>query len=70
MENVTVDEGAGTMVFTLSLAHGIDTDIEYRANANEVAALRTRGSTTLHLFLAQVSSSLKFRHGRRRPHLS
>ena len=34
MENVTVDEGAGTMVFTLSLAHGIDTDIEYRANAN------------------------------------
>ena len=36
MENVRIDEGAGTMVFTLSLAHGIDTDIEYRANANEL----------------------------------
>ena len=36
MENVRIDEGAGTMVFTLSLTHGIDTDIEYRANANEL----------------------------------
>ena len=43
MENVTVDEGAGTMVFTLSLAHGIDTDIEYRANANEVGGTANEG---------------------------
>ena len=32
MEDVTVDEGDGTMVFTLSLAHGISRGIEYRTD--------------------------------------
>ena len=68
MENVTVDEGAGAMVFTLSLTHGIDTDIEYRANANELGGTANEGADYATFFLTQVASTSKCRHGRHRPH--
>ena len=43
MENVTVDEGAGTMVFTLSFAHGISMGIEYRAGSGGLGGTATEG---------------------------
>ena len=43
MENVTVDEGAGTMVFTLSLAHGISRDIEYHADSRGLGGTAAEG---------------------------
>ena len=43
MEDVTVDEGAGTMVFTLSLAHGISRGIEYRTGSGGLGGTATEG---------------------------
>ncbi len=45
MENVTVDEDAGTMEFTLSLSHGVETDdLEYEVASSGVGGTATSGS--------------------------
>ncbi len=45
MENVTVDEDAGTMEFTLSLTHGVETDdLEYEVASGNVGGTATSGS--------------------------
>ena len=59
MENVTVDEAAGAMVFTLSLTHGIDTDIEYRASSNELGGTANEGADYATFFSDSGSVNLK-----------
>ena len=59
MENVTVDEGAGAMVFTLSLTHGIDTDIEYRASSNELGGTANESADYATFFSDSGSVNLK-----------
>ena len=45
MENVTVAEDAGTMEFTLSLSHGVETDgLQYVVASNGVGGTATAGS--------------------------
>ena len=59
MENVTVDEGAGTMAFTLSLTHGIDTDIEYSADAQGLGGTATERVDYAAFFSETGSVNLK-----------
>ena len=59
MENVTVDEGAGTMAFTLSLTHGIDTDIEYSAGARGLGGTATERVDYAAFFSETGSVNLK-----------
>ena len=58
MENVTVDEDAGTMEFTLSLSHGVEADgLQFFLASSEVGGTATAGSD-YESFLSGASASL------------
>ena len=64
MEDVTVDEGAGTMTLTLRLSHPSQADINYIVNSSNVEGTATKGDDYEDFLLERRRDSEDHRAGR------
>ena len=64
MEDVTVDEGAGTMTLTLQLSHPSQADITYVVNSSNVQGTATKGDDYDDFLLGTRRDSEDHRTGR------